>query len=177
MTTTKARNGAEAARGLALVRILVGLWFAKALWTKMSLLGLGGVLPGASARWVETMPKIIGRQMAENPIAWYKAFVEGTVLPNAATFAHLTAWGETLAGVGLVLGLLNGVSATVALLLTVNYGLATWHMSPASQGFHWTLAAVMLGLLLGRAGRTWGLDGRLAERKGEGWWGARRPWS
>jgi uncharacterized membrane protein YphA (DoxX/SURF4 family) len=176
MMTTKARNGAEAARGLAILRIVVGLWFAKALWTKLSVLGLG-FLPGASARWIETMPKIIGRQMAENPIVWYRAFVEGTVLPNAALFAHLTAWAETLAGLGLVLGLFTGVSASVALLLVINYGLATWHMSPASQGFHYTLAAVMLAILVGRAGRTWGLDAWLADRKGDGWWGAKRPWS
>jgi uncharacterized membrane protein YphA (DoxX/SURF4 family) len=165
-----------AGRGLAIIRIVVGLWFAKALWTKLLL--VGGVLPVplASARWIETMPKVIGRQMAENPIGWYKAFVEGTVLPNASLFAHLTAVGETVAGLLLVLGLFSGAGALVGLFLSLNYGLATWHMSPASQGFHWTLVAVMLGLVVGRAGFTWGLDGWLRERKGE-WWGHKRPWS
>jgi uncharacterized membrane protein YphA (DoxX/SURF4 family) len=168
------RNGDPAAHALAILRVWVGLWFAKALWTKLGF-GLLGFLPGASDRWIETMPKIIGRQMAENPIGWYKAFVEGTVLPNAATFAHLTALGEAAAGLLLVLGLFTGVGSLVALLLTVNYGLATWHMSPASQGFHFTLAAVMVALFIGRAGLTWGLDGVLASQRE--WWGAKRPWS
>ena len=176
MTKTSARNGAEAARGLAILRVVVGLWFAKAIWTKMGFTVLG-VLPGASARWVETMPKIIGRQMAENPIGWYRAFVEGTVLPNAATFAHLTALGEIVVGLGLVLGLFSGVASLLGLFLSLNYGLATWHMSPASQGFHYTLVAVMVAQLVGRAGKTWGLDGLLAEQRGDDWWGARRPWS
>ena len=168
------RNGDLAARALAFLRIWVGLWFAKAIVTKLGF-GLLGFLPGASARWIETMPKIVSRQMAENPITWYKAFVENTVLPHAATFAHLTALGESVAGLLLVLGLFTGVGSLIALLLTVNYGLATWHMTPANQGFHYTLFAALVACLIGRAGMTWGLDARLAER--EGWWGARRPWS
>ena len=168
------RNGDIAARALAILRIWVGLWFAKAIVTKLGF-GLLGFLPGASARWIETMPKIIGRQMAENPIGWYKAFVESTVLPNATAFAHLTALGESIAGLFLVLGLFTGAGSLIALLLVLNYGLATWHMSPASQGFHYTLAAVMVALFIGRAGMTWGLDGVLADQRD--WWGAKRPWA
>lgn len=177
MTDTAVRNSrAPAGQGLALIRIIVGAWFAKALFTKLTLLGGILPLPYASDRWVETMPKIIGRQMAENPISGYKAFVEGTVLAHPALFANLTAIGESVAGALLVLGLFNGVGTLVALVLTFNYGMASWHISPANQGFHWTLAAVMVGLWWGRAGMTWGLDGRLAERR-PGWWGSKRPWS
>ena len=148
------RQGATG-KGLALIRIIVGLWFAKAITTKLLLLGGFLPLPLSSQRWIETMPKIVGRQMAENPIGWYKAFVEGTVLPNAPLFAHLTALGEAIAGLLLVLGLFSGLGAIIALLLSINYGLATWHMSPASQGFHWTLIAVMMGLFFGLAAFTW----------------------
>lgn len=169
-------NRALAGQGLALIRVIVGIWFAKALFTKLTLLGGFLPLPFASDRWVETMPKIIARQMAENPITGYKAFVEGTVLTNPVLFANLTAIGESVAGTLLVLGLFNGVGVFVALLLTLNYGMASWHLSPANQGFHWTLVAVMLGLWWGRAGMTWGIDGRMAESK-PGWWGSKRPWS
>lgn len=174
MTDATAAERTAAARGLALIRILTGLWFVKAIWTKMGF-ALLGFLPGASTGWIERMPKIVARQMAENPIGWYKAFVEGTVLPNAAAFAHLTAWGEAVVGLSLVFGLFNGVGAVLGLLLSLNYGLATWHMSPASQGFHWMLVAVMIALHLGRAGKTWGLDGTLAQGT-SGWW-TKRPWA
>jgi uncharacterized membrane protein YphA (DoxX/SURF4 family) len=177
MTDSVLRNNrALAGQGLALIRIIVGLWFAKALFTKLTLLGGLLPLPFASDRWVETMPRIIAKQMAENPITAYKAFVEGTVLTNPALFANLTALGEAVAGTLLVLGLFNGVGVFVALLLTLSYGMASWHMSPANQGFHWTLVAVMLGLWWGRAGMTWGIDARLAESR-PGWWGSKRPWS
>jgi uncharacterized membrane protein YphA (DoxX/SURF4 family) len=169
-------NRGVAGQGLAVIRVLVGFWFAKALYTKLALLGGVLPLPFASDRWIETMPKIVAKQMAENPNVSYKAFVEGTVLTNVPLFANLTALGEAVAGTLLVLGLFNGVGAVTALLLTLNYGTATWHISPANQGFHWTLGAALIGILWGRAGLTWGLDGWLANRK-PGWWGSKRPWS
>ena len=177
MTDTVARsNRSPAGQGLAVIRVIIGCWFAKALFTKLALLGGVLPLPYASDRWIETMPKIVAKQMAENPHASYKAFVEGTVLTNAPLFANLTAIGEAVAGTLLVLGLFNGLGAITALVLALNYGTATWHISPANQGFHWTLVAALIGILWGRAGLTWGLDGWLAGRK-PGWWGSKRPWS
>jgi hypothetical protein len=62
---------------LAVLRIVVGLYFVKSLVTKMSLVMLGGVLPlpAVSARWFEVMPKIVTKQASENPIAFYKHFL------------------------------------------------------------------------------------------------------
>src|SRR5215210_2071503 len=153
---------------LAVLRVVVGLYFVKSLVTKMTVVMLGGVLPVpmVSDRWLEVMPKIVARQASENPIAFYKQFLEGTVLPNSSTFAQMTAWGETVAGIGLTLGLLTGVASLVGLVLVVNYGLATQWMSPGQQGFHLVLFFLMLAFFFARAGRTWGLDG---------WWARRRP--
>src|SRR3954453_14102913 len=155
---------------LALLRIVVGLYFVKSLITKMSIVMLGGVLPvpAVSSRWLEVMPKIVTRQAAENPIAFYKSFLETTVLPNSSVFAHMTAWGETVAGLGLTLGLLTGLASVVGLILVINYGLATQWMSAGQQGFHLVLFFLMFACFFARAGRTWGLDG---------WLGRRRPTS
>jgi uncharacterized membrane protein YphA (DoxX/SURF4 family) len=152
---------------LAVLRIVVGLYFVKSLVTKMSLVLLGGVLPipVVSARWLEVMPKIVTKQASENPIAFYKHFLEGTVLPNSNLFAHLTAWGETVVGIGLTLGLLTGVASLVGLVLVTNYGLATQWMSPGQQGFHLVLFFLMMAFFFARAGRKWGIDGWLARRK------------
>src|SRR4051812_8783336 len=155
------------AQWLAVIRIFVGLYFVKSLITKMSIVMLGGVLPvpAVSSRWLEGMPKIVTRQAAENPIAFYKSFLETTVLPNSSVFAHMTAWGETVAGLGLTLGLLTGLASIVGLVLVINYGLATQWMSPGQQGFHLLLFLLMVTFFFARAGRTWGLDGWLARRK------------
>ncbi len=153
-------------RWLVVLRVGFGFWFLKALWSKLDLVLLGGILPwlGVEQRWIDAMPQIVNRQMAENPIVWYRSFVETTVLPNAATFATCVAWGEALTGLSLVFGLFGGLGAFGALFLSVNYALATWHMSAASQGFHYLLILVGLVLLLARSGREWGLDGWIAWR-------------
>ena len=166
------------AEWMAVLRIVVGLYFVKSLLTKMTLVMLGGVLPipAVSARWLEVMPKIVTRQASENPIAFYKHFLEGTVLPNSNLFAQLTAWGETMVGIGLTLGLLTGVASLIGLILVINYGLATQWMSPGQQGFHLVLFFLMMAFFFVRAGRTWGLDAWIARRK-SGSLLARRPLS
>ncbi len=152
---------------LAFLRIVVGLYFVKSLITKMTIVLAGGFVPvpAVSDRWIGVMPKIVAKQASENPIVAYKQFLEGTVLTHPELFATLTAWGETAVGIGLTLGLLTGVSSLIGLVLVTNYGLATQWMSPGQQGFHIVLFALMISFFLARAGRTWGLDARIAARK------------
>jgi uncharacterized membrane protein YphA (DoxX/SURF4 family) len=157
----------HAPQWLAVIRIGVGLYFVKSLVTKMSIVLLGGFLPfpAVSDRWIHVMPTIVTKQASDNPILFYKHFLENTVLTHVNLFAHLTAWGETVVGLGLTLGLLTGLSSIVGLLLVINYGLATQWMSPGQQGFHLLLTLLMITFFFSRAGRTWGLDGRLAETR------------
>ncbi len=164
------------AEWLAFLRIVVGLYFVKALWQKLELVGGVIPIPAASQRWIETMPKIVTRQAAENPVLWYKQFLEGTVLQNPELFAHLTALGEVAVGLGLTLGLLNGLSSGLGLVMALAYGLATQWMSPGQRGFHLVLVALMLAFLGARAGRRWGIDGVIAKQKPDSPL-AKRPWS
>ncbi|MGE5232464.1 MAG: DoxX family protein [Deltaproteobacteria bacterium] len=166
------------AEWLAVLRIAVGLYFVKTLVTKMTIVLAGGVLPVpvVSDRWLATMPKIVAKQASENPIAFYKQFLEEVVLRHSDVFAHLTAWGETAAGLGLTLGLCTGLASIVGLMLVTNYGLATQWMSPGQQGFHLLLFTLMVAFFFSRAGRRWGVDGAIAERKPASWL-TRRPLS
>jgi uncharacterized membrane protein YphA (DoxX/SURF4 family) len=152
---------------LAVLRVVVGLYFAKALVTKMTVVLAGGVLPlpAVSDRWLGVMPKIVAKQASENPIAFYKHFLEQTVLTHSNLFAHLTAWGETVAGLGLTLGFCTGLAALVGLVLVTNYGLATQWMSSGQQGLHLVLFALMIAFFFARAGRRWGLDAVIAARR------------
>jgi uncharacterized membrane protein YphA (DoxX/SURF4 family) len=163
-------------RWLAVLRILMGLWFVKALWSKMDLVLLGGFFPflGVEPRWIAKMPEIVARQAAENPIAWYKAFLEQTVLTHATLYAHMTAWGEVLVGLSLTLGFCAGLGALGGLWLSFNYGLASQHLAPASLGFHYMLVIVTAILFLVRSGRVLGLDAWIAWRW-PGSWLTRRP--
>ncbi len=161
-------------RWLAVLRILVGVWFVKALWSKMDVILLGGFVPflGVEPRWIEAMPTIVARQAAENPILWYKAFLDQTVLPHSTLFAEFTAWGEVLTGLSLTLGCFAGLGALGGLWLSINYGLASSHLSPASLGFHYMLVITLSTLFLARSGKAWGLDGWIAWR----WPGSMLTW-
>jgi YVTN family beta-propeller protein len=159
---------------VAVLRIVVGAWFLKAVWTKLALATAWGVVPylDVSQRFIKFHPKRVAEFANGNPIGWYADFLHEIVLPHAALFARLQAYGEALVGIGLLTGLCVGAVALLGLFLTVNYGLATQWMSFGQQGFHLLLATSMIIFLGARAGRVWGLDGLLLRSAR----GARRRW-
>jgi thiosulfate dehydrogenase [quinone] large subunit len=161
-------------RWIALLRVVVGAWFLKAVWTKLVVGYLGGVIPypAVSPRFVAFHPKRVAEFAAGNPVGWYRDFLEQTVLPHAGTFATLQAYGEVIVGIGLLLGLLTRLSALVGLFLAVNFGLATQWMTFGQQGFHLLLITSMVIFLGAGGGRAWGLDALLLRRAGP----AARPW-
>ena len=150
----------HADRWLVLLRIVVGVWFVKAVWTKFTLAFLWDVVPypAVSPRFLAFHPKRIAEFAAGNPVGWYKEFLEGTVLPDSRLFATLQTFGEAAVGLGLILGLLTGLTALVGVFLSLNYGLATQWMSFGQQGFHVLLGTSMIIFLAARAGRAWGVD-------------------
>jgi uncharacterized membrane protein YphA (DoxX/SURF4 family) len=156
---------------IALLRVVVGIWFVKAVWTKFSLAYLWDTIPYpiVSPRFLAFQPKRVAEFAAGNPIEWYKDFLESTVLPNSRVFATLQTWGEAAVGLGLILGLLTGLTALVGLFLSLNYGLASQWMSFGQQGFHLMLVSSMIIFLLARAGRTLGLDGWILAHSGRRW--------
>ena len=155
---------------IALLRVVAGAWFLKAVWTKLALGLAWGVLPypTVSARFIGFHPKRVAEFAAGNPIGWYKDFLEQTVLPNAALFATLQVWGEVAVGIGLTLGFLTRLTALVGLYLAVNFGLASQWMSFGQQGFHLLLVTSMVIFIGAGAGRAWGLDALLLRWAGPG---------
>jgi uncharacterized membrane protein YphA (DoxX/SURF4 family) len=145
---------------IAVLRVVVGAWFLKAVWTKVTLVYIAGVVPypAVSARFLAFQPKRVAEFAADNPIAWYKDFLQDTVLHHASLFATLQTYGEVMVGLGLVLGLFTRLAAMIGLLLSLNYGLATQWMSFGQQGFHLLLITSMIIFLVAGAGRVWGLD-------------------
>ena len=158
-------------RAVAVLRVVVGAWFVKAVWTKVALGFVGFVpYPTVSPRFLRFHPKRVAEFAAGNPVDWYKDFLETVVVPHSALFATLQAYGEVVVGIGLILGLVTGLTAAVGLVLAVNYGLATQWMSFGQQGFHLLLITSMALFLLTRAGRVWGVDRWLLQRaRGARW--------
>jgi len=163
-------------RWLAVLRIAVGLWFAKAIFTKLSVTLAWGFLPvpTASDRWLHVMPILVTKYAEGNPIGFFKEFLLNHVVPNSSTYAQLTAFGEAAVGLGLVLGCCTTLAAAIGLVLVVNYGLAVQWQGSAQQGFHYMLITTLVVILATRAGRVWGVDGWVrAHRPGS--WLARVP--
>lgn len=151
---------------LVVLRIAIGAWFAKALFTKLSVTLLWGLLPvpTASPRWIHVLPILLGKYADGNPVEFFKAFLLNTAIPHSELFAQLTAFGEAAVGLGLVLGCLTTLASAIGLVLVLNYFLAVQWQGSAQQGFHYVLAVTLIVILATHAGRRLGVDGWVRAR-------------
>lgn len=164
MTDLKTMRAPE--RWIAVLRMVVGAWFFKSIFTKITIVLAGGFfpMPAASQRWQTVMPKLIAKYASDNPFPAYKSFLLDTVVPHSHVFATLTAFGEVGVGIALLFGLLTPLGALVGLTQVLFYGFAVQQQSSGQQGFHVMLFSMMITFLFARAGRRWGVDAKLRER-------------
>src|SRR5437764_5143459 len=149
-------------RWLAFLRIAVGVWFAKAIFTKLTITLAWGFLPvpAASARRIHVVPLLVTKSAEGNPVGFFRESLQAAVVSHEVLFAQLTAFGEAAVGLGLLFGCLTTLASAIGLVLVANYGLAVQWQGSAQQGFHYMLIVTLVALLAARAGRTWGVDGR-----------------
>ncbi len=125
----------------------------------------GEILQGIVARWALVLLRIyLGTVFLVAALPKIQQDF-GPGLPYPPAFAALVNWGELLAGLLLILGLLTRLSAAVACLLALNYMFAkgAWFWTTPSSNDA-AFVAISLALLIGAAGRTLGLDVFLARR-------------
>lgn len=77
----------------------------------------------------------------------YAAFLTHVVIPNADLFSHLVAWGETLTGVSLLLGLLTPVGGVVGMFLAFNYFMTKGSYAHITALGGLDFAAIMLSFI------------------------------
>ena len=156
---TSTDSGLYAAKGLALVRLTIGAMF---LWVFFENLGKGAYTPAGYAGVINYYIK-----MGHSPAAWKS--VIGLAASHASIAAPLQAMTEISLGILLVIGLLTRPVAFVALLFLTSLWVSEWGTS-----WIWELLVPMLaslGLAIGRAGRTWGVDALLSRRRPDSpWW-------
>jgi thiosulfate dehydrogenase (quinone) large subunit len=56
--------------------------------------------------------------------AWYAAFLKAVIVPAAGFWSYVVAFGETLVGLGLILGVFTGIAAFFGFFMNMNYMLA-----------------------------------------------------
>jgi uncharacterized membrane protein YphA (DoxX/SURF4 family) len=156
---TRETHQPQAGTGLAIARVTIG---AMLVWVFFENLGKGLYTPGGYAGLIDYYIK-----QGHSPTVW-KA-VMGLVASHAALAAPLQAMTEIGLGILLVIGLLTRPAAFVAFLYLGSLWVSEWGTS-----WIWELlvpVVVSLGVAVGRAGRTWGIDALLARRNPSSpWW-------
>lgn len=139
---------------LVILRVYLGVIFLVAVWPKLS----------ADPSFAPRLTAFLERFAMESAHGFYKDFLQAVVLPYAGLFAGLVIAGELVTGLALVTGTATRLAAGVAVFLTLNYLFAkgNWFWTPSSND----AAFIFIGLvlLLGRAGRTLGVDSYLGRK-------------
>ena len=142
-----------------MVRLTIGAMF---VWVFFENLGKGLYTVGG---YVPLLQYYIAK--GHSPAAW-KAVI-GFMANHAAIAAPMQAMTEISLGILLVIGLLIRPVAFVAFLFLGSLWISEWGTS-----WIWELLVPVmasLGLAVGRAGRTWGVDAWLSRRRPSSpWW-------
>jgi thiosulfate dehydrogenase (quinone) large subunit len=156
---TRVADQPQAANGLAIVRLTIGAMF---VWVFFENLGKGLYTPAGYAGLINYYIKA-----SHSPAAW--KWVMGLMASHAAMAAPMQAATEISLGILLVIGLLTRPAAFVAFLFLASLWVSEWGTS-----WIWELLVPVLaslGLAVGRAGRAWGIDALLAQRRPSSpWW-------
>lgn len=155
----------QAAHGLAILRVVIGLIILATWWSNLtddpnfySADGLRGFFD-----WVETPAEEGGNGAS---LGFVHSLIDNTVLQAPGAFGLAQTVMEGLIGVGLVLGLFTRF---FSLLATLFFGglFLTYFGGEEWIGTYIILSAASFTVFLGWAGRTLGLDRKLAESRGE----------
>jgi len=157
--TANFAGGSSAASGLALVRVTIGAMF---VWVFFENLGKGLYTAAGYAGLIRHYI-----EASHSPAIW-KA-VMAIAANHARMAAPMQGFTEISIGILLVIGLLTRPVAFVAFLFLGSLWISEWGTS-----WIWELLVPVLaslGLAIGRAGRTWGVDALLAARRpASPWW-------
>ena len=141
-------SGPRESQALAFLRIGTGLFFIYQGLQKLE----------AGTHFTHGLSKMLQIWAASNPFPWYKAFLLQVLIPHATLFAQLVTLGEIAIGASFLLGLAIRFSAPCAVIMNLNYLLATQQTSPAALGVNLAFIMISISLFWGQAGHYLGLD-------------------
>ena len=156
-----------AATALTLLRVLTGVIFVVASVGKFTVHFLFGFLPLpiVSAQWQVDLPARLATWLSAHPDGMIAAVVRDVLLPHGLVVAATVAWFQLIAGVLLTVGLFTRVASSLAVLVAGSLAVAAGVRGDLDARPYYLLLAILLALLIGRAGQWWGMDGWRAERQ------------
>lgn len=137
---------------LTLLRVYTGVFFLIYGWGKLR-----------NPEFESGMAGFVTSRL-ESSFGFFRPFLETVVLPNKGLFAFTVSWGEFLIGIALIVGLATRWASIAGAVMVA----AFWFTK--GQGFFdaqnhdsvWFMIFIVLAAL--HAGRSYGLDERLADR-------------
>lgn len=137
---------------IVLLRVYTGVFFLK--------FGFGKI---TNPDFSDGVAGFLGSK-SESMFGFYQGFVETVVLPNKAVFAFLVGWGELFLGIALILGLATRYAAFLGVFMLANFWFAKGQgiLDAQNHDIIWMIILIVLGGL--HAGRTMGLDAKLASK-------------
>ena len=139
---------------LVVPRVYLGVILLVASWGKLT----------GEGDFATRLVGFVSRNIAnERTHGFYAGFLESVVVPNAAVFAFLVMWGEFFSGVALISGTATRLAAGLAMFLVLNFAFlkGAWFWSSSND---WASFFIGLVVLIGAAGRAFGVDYYLAKK-------------
>lgn len=129
-----------------LLRIGVG-----ALWVRSGLLKI-------MKRDYLAFDEKLRRFASNNPILWYKSFLERYLIPNSGPAGYFFVTAEVVLGAALVLGFLTVPAAIIGSLFNINFRLAAGWQSPSNTPLNYLMILCQLLVIASGAGGHLSLD-------------------
>ncbi|MFB3895865.1 MAG: TQO small subunit DoxD [bacterium] len=139
---------------MAVLRIAIGYFFLIAGWQKLVAGFISrNMLLTTLNDWVQNVH-----------VLWYKHFLLEYAIPHNTLFAFLVTYGEIFIGLALIFGVAIRGTALLALLMSLNYELASGWRPGAGAIINKLFIICEIIILLSAAGRVFGID-RILRKK------------
>ena len=147
-----------------IVRLYVGWQWVQAGWGKVNSPMWTGSQAGTALRSFLNASLVKAAGAHPDVQGWYARFIQNFLMPHAAGFGYVVAFGELLVGCALILGIFTGIAAFFGTFMTLNYLLA------GAVGINPVLLMLQLFLILAwRVAGWYGVDMWLLPALGTPW--------
>lgn len=160
-------RGAAAARGLVMLRLVVGGIFLYAGVGKLTLYTMFDFLPVpvVSLQWQLELPARLATWLATHPSGPMAAVVRDLLMPHGIVVAAVVAWGQTITGVLLVVGAFTTVASLLGIVIAITLALAASSRGLLDARQYILLVALCVSFIVGQAGEVAGMDSWRRERR------------
>jgi len=152
-------------RGLALLRMIYGAWllrgaFLYVVWHPWPWISKLGVMGGA---------EVLAGHALRHPLGGVRSMVQQFLLPHPELYTGSLLVLGLIAGVSLTFGLLTIPGALLAVILLLHDVFIGYYQAEPHPTLLVFRGAVLLVVMLTRAGRFWGVDALLARGSPRSW--------